>query len=812
MIRKTLRTIYEEDEDKRYLLFVKKVVILTLPFSANYGNRLQNYAVQQLLRSFGMEVQTIRNTTKSGFETPCQLEPSLVKKLHPTHARRYLRNRAYNQYGLKNDRDFRPLYALRGMKRRLAFEQARKKRTEAFRAFDRKYIAYTEFELEVQRIPFEKLKDFDCFICGSDQVWNPFYPHVSPLNFLDFVPKHKRIALSPSFGVSVIPDNRKAIYAKMLANIPHLSVREQTGADIIKELTGLEAQVFPDPTLLIAPGEWRALARKPSHKPESPYVLCYFLGNKTKNYSRYIRRIADTKGLVVVDICDAGNLLYYSCDPTEFLYLVDHASLVCTDSFHGTVFSILMRKPFVAFDRMESGSPIGSRLEQLLNRFSLQRRFGEVSDDEVDTIDFEGVDSIIQLDTVRMMNYLKNAFGEVDRAAVDSLPNLAHHDYCAGCAACIQVCPVQCIAMQLDGEGFFYPEIDLSRCIRCSKCVAVCPVLLPVPKSGEVLPDAFAAYANDPEIRAASSSGGLFSLLASRIIARGGVVFGAGYEGQGFFVRHQFVEKVEDLSLLRTSKYVQSDVSNAYGQAKGFLDRGRAVYFSGTPCQTEGLLKYLDKGYERLFVQDIICHGCPSQDVFNAYLSQVHEGKVIRQVNFRDKTRGWNEFCMKVSYTDGEYVASLEKDAYLKAYLADLCLRPSCYRCSFKTARRASDLTLADYWSIERVHPEMAGQKGVSLVLLQSEKGKELFAECAEYLTVQKTDCKKALGFNPAMEHSVAFSAQRKDYLEGYSKGFARTTSKLTAVPKARQVYVAARRGLSKATWPFAGNGRRRHG
>ncbi|MBR2023694.1 MAG: Coenzyme F420 hydrogenase/dehydrogenase, beta subunit C-terminal domain [Clostridia bacterium] len=295
---------------------------------------------------------------------------------------------------------------------------------------------------------------------------------------------------------------------------------------------------------------------------------------------------------------------------------------------------------------------------------------------------------------------------------------------CNGCHACASVCPKQCISMQTDNEGFLYPQVDSSKCTRCGLCEKICPVLHKKPIDETMLPKAYAAYNIDEEIRMQSSSGGLFTLFATAIIHRGGVVFGASFHDD-FSVEHSFTESVEGLAKFRGSKYVQSKIGDSYKQAETFLQQGRWVLFTGTPCQIGGLYAYLRRDYDTLLTQDIICHGVPSPLVWQKYLDEKRkENKTISAVSFRDKEKGWKQFSMAITFANGiRYSKTLGVDSMMRVFLSDWCLRPSCHDCAYKTKNRHSDITLADYWGIEKVHLEMFDDKGTSLLLVHTPKG-----------------------------------------------------------------------------------------
>lgn len=321
---------------------------------------------------------------------------------------------------------------------------------------------------------------------------------------------------------------------------------------------------------------------------------------------------------------------------------------------------------------------------------------------------------------------------------------IVRKEQCCGCSACLHICPKRSISFIEDKEGFLYPQVDTSTCIDCGLCEKVCPILN---QDEERKPlQVYAAKHTDDEIRMKSSSGGIFTFLAEHIIDKGGVVFGARFN-EKWEVVHGYTETKEGLAPFRGSKYVQSNIGNSYKQVEDFLKTGREVMFTGTPCQVAGLKKYLRKDYENLLTVDFVCHGVPSPMVWRKYLEeeiarQSDAGKntvltsskvspVVTGVNFRDKSSGWTKYSFVLNFSkasaEGEQSTVLSSvftdNAYMKAFLSNLSLRPSCYACSAKVGKSGSDVTIGDFWGMSNVILD-ENDYGVSLVLLYK---KELF-------------------------------------------------------------------------------------
>lgn len=742
----------------------KNVLIVTMPASDNYGNRLQNYAIAQLLDELGFRSETLR-VKGDVYEHSLTPEKPFFQKLTPAYIKRFLQ---------RNQRKNVP-------------PAQKQKRLACFDAFDREYVRFTPYSVTSDNMPLSELSKYDFAVCGSDQIWNPLYGMIS-LYFLDFLPDHKRVSLAPSLGVEQMDACYDTEYRSMLQGMAHLSAREESGAQILRDLTGRDAVALQDPTLWIGKDAWSRIAKRPEHAPASPYLLCYFLGKKTARYQKRIEQYAKACDLTVVNLAHEQDLTYYAMGPCEFVWLIQNAALVCTDSFHGAAFSLIFERPFVAFARTD-GAGMGARMTGIMQHVGVDRWQQNVECAQLLCMPYDRIKEVLAQDRARAIGYILHA--QEQAASAQGTPELAPTAYCNGCRACQVACPVGAIAWEQDAEGFYRPRLNADACIGCGKCQSVCHVHNRALDCTDEYPEAVAAWAKDTEIRTQSSSGGLFSVLAGEILQRSGVVFGAGFDDQ-WHVRHRFIERIEQLPLLRTSKYVQSDVGDCYARAKEFLEAGRWVYFSGTPCQIQGLRAYLGKDYDKLILQDIVCHGVPSERAWDAYLDQVHGGAdAVGAVNFRDKKQGWKLYGMRIELGNAlTYETERDQDAYMKAFLSNLDLRPSCYNCVNKTAKRNCDVTLADYWGIERVHPEIDAEPGVSLVLLQSEKGKRLLEDVSAQLQIVKTDAKQALQYNASAITSVKkIRGKRGAFFAGYQEDFATCVEKINRVSLYRRAY-----------------------
>ena len=334
---------------------------------------------------------------------------------------------------------------------------------------------------------------------------------------------------------------------------------------------------------------------------------------------------------------------------------------------------------------------------------------------------------------------------------------------CCGCHACYNICPKNAISMKEDENGFKYPVVDKEKCINCGLCEKVCPIINSTEKENNI--NAYACINKNEQIRKQSSSGGIFTLLAEEIIKLNGVVFGVSFD-KDFNVVHSYIENIDELEKFRGSKYVQSSINDTYKKAKEFLNKDRYVLFTGTPCQIEGLKAYLQKDYDKLYTQDIICHGVPSPKVWKKYLEyrKKKDNRKAENISFRNKDTGWKLFNMKFEYKDTAYKKNQTKDAYMQVFLQNLCLRDSCYNCSFKKKNRNSDITLADFWGIQNIYAEMDDNKGTSLIILNSSKGNELFEKIKQNIKYKEVNLDEALKYNIGMMHSVNKNGKRENF------------------------------------------------
>lgn len=289
---------------------------------------------------------------------------------------------------------------------------------------------------------------------------------------------------------------------------------------------------------------------------------------------------------------------------------------------------------------------------------------------------------------------------------------------CCGCGACEQKCPKHCISMETDKEGFAYPHVDVEKCVNCGACEKACPSFSSSLEK-ELQPiSAYAAYALDDELRLNCSSGAIFPLLAMLVIEEGGVVFGARFDEE-LNVIHDYCDTKEGLTPFLKSKYVQSKIGSCYHQVELFLKEGRKVLFTGTPCQIVGLHRFLRKDYYNLIAVAIICHGVPSPLIWSKYTNRMG----LTSVNFRAKPEGWTNYHFEGITVKGQFSEVFHKNLYMRIFLENLSLRPSCYQCKAKHDYSGCDLIIGDFWHVNNVLPELNDEKGCSAIIALTSKG-----------------------------------------------------------------------------------------
>lgn len=338
---------------------------------------------------------------------------------------------------------------------------------------------------------------------------------------------------------------------------------------------------------------------------------------------------------------------------------------------------------------------------------------------------------------------------------------------CSGCTACMNICKQNAIIMKEDEEGFKYPYINKELCIKCGACYNICPNIKH--NKENYIIEAYGVKHKNEEERSTSRSGGVFVAISDYILNKNGVIYGAELKDD-FTVCHNRATNKEERDKFKGSKYIQSDMKDIIQKVKQDLKDGKKVLFSGTPCQIAGVKSAIPIVHrENLYTCDIVCHGVPSEKVFKDYLKYMEKvtKSKIQKVNFRDKRFGWSSHYETMTFEDGtEKTTEYFKNLFYRHNI----LRPSCHNCNYANAHRPADITIADFWGIDEINPEFYDEKGVSLVIINNLKGKEIFENIKEELEVMECTIEDCLKYTYTLNQPTPKSENREKFWEDYFK------------------------------------------
>lgn len=606
----------------------------------------------------------------------------------------------------------------------------------------------------------------DAYITGSDQVWND--DHIggyNPAYFLEFVPSNAiKMSYAASIGKNEIPMKYHSDVKHALESFDAISVREETAKNAIEPLTDKEVNVVLDPTLLLEKEDYEEIKEFPD--PNEKYILVYMMEHNP-DVIKFANKISKAVGLPIIQRRPKKYFVNeikgcYTCTPGEFLGLVENAEYVITNSFHGTVFSLIYQKPFVSM--LHSGT--GSRTTDLL------KVVGEESHLLNSITDFNDFRQFEIADKARLEQKLAELRKDSLKFLLDSLkvkkapykienfdeklicPTNISYGECYGCYACEAICPKNAISMFTDSEGFTYPIVNEQKCVHCGLCEKVCIRNKPNHVEYEKkFPKVLAAINQDEETRMGSSSGGVFPALAKHFIEDlKGAVVGVKWNEDMVAVA-DVAETMEDVKAFYGSKYVKSDYRGIKERVKKLLDEGRYVLYTGLPCECASLRAYLKKDYEKLLICEILCHSAPSPKVLKKYveyLEKKFQSKVV-DIAFRNKEKGWlgHENIMAIALANGEVIkVNARKNNYYRSFTKDNMCRVSCTKCAFTKLNRAGDITLGDFWGIKDIIPEMFDDKGASLVLLNNAHGETYWNAVKTQFSTKESNVKDAFKKN----------------------------------------------------------------
>lgn len=440
--------------------------------------------------------------------------------------------------------------------------------------------------------------------------------------------------------------------------------------------------------------------------------------------------------------------------PEEYIGWVKNAKFVITDSFMSLFFAVLYQKPFIAKD-----SPnLPGKNQRFVKRLDLMSHYyGKEEMDLTKSYQIEHTDKVeatLHQLKAEAANHLFTCLPPVVKDCEVEAPPKILKSECCGCYACKEICPENAITMVADTEGFYYPQVN-DKCTNCNKCVEAC-VKKGNPQTivmEEAFPKAFCAMNINDQQRRKCTSGGVFPLLADYVIEeKQGVVFGVAYD-EDMNVVYEQAETKEEVEKFYGVKYVKAELNDVYPKVKSVLESGRFVLFTGLPCECAGLKAYLQKDYENLFVVDLLCHSAPSPTVFKKYIEYIGDkyGSKVTNVRFREKSRGWllHKASIVFEFDDrSPLIVNARRNNYFRNYLNDNISMPGCAKCSFLVRNRVGEITLGDFWGIDKMDEEMFDNNGASLILANTEKGLEVLRAIKSQLRLKSMTMGQAFKYN----------------------------------------------------------------
>jgi coenzyme F420-reducing hydrogenase beta subunit len=605
----------------------------------------------------------------------------------------------------------------------------------------------------------EKLNELcDTFVLGSDQVWNyGVSKNFGKAKYFDFVrDDKKKIAYASSFGheVDFAPEDEQKNISKLMRRFDAISIREEQGVKLAEKIYGVKAKYVVDSAFLVEKEIYEELAVKSRFKEKKPYIASYIL-DPTPKIREALLHVSKELKLPLINVLDGVPWLWKKnkeklnldvvadVQIEEWLYILKNSEFVITDSYHGSIFAALFGKTFIPIVNKHRGksrfSSLGSMLDiterliddptRILNNASCLK-----------PMDTEFIALIIESNRWLSKEWLKTALETPKEllpsvfSSLKSITKRIDEKMCIGCGACICACPTKALSYKQDVWGYYRSAVTDDRCKECRRCRKVCPSIKLPKRINSKTPICYAAKASDEKLLENSSSGGIFSLMSRSIIDSKGYVVGAAWTKE-FSVEHIVVDNREDLEKLQKSKYLQSFMGNTFLVIKEKLLENKRILFSGTPCQVAGLTAYLGKEYDNLILVDILCSYAPSSMFFKKYLRESFpEG--ISKYTFRDKEKGWDCTSISVVTKNGDTVVRRggTQDAFQRVFHNRLMCSVHCETCKYQKLPRFGDITIGDFWGIERRDKDIDTKKGVSVVLCNNEKGKSFFNSLSDNL------------------------------------------------------------------------------
>lgn len=681
--------------------FKRKIGLMGWHSMYNFGSQLQLTALSQVIMNMGFSSEVINYTPKNGM------------------------------YREKRGMCFLMNWIFRKLLYKCNPEYLSEKKKHLFEVYKSNHFSFS-VKCDLTCELYMLNERYDAFVCGSDQIWNPYIG--DDKYFLDFVKdSSKKIAYAPSFGVDILPNNYvEDKYYKLLKDFGAVSVREIQGKELLNKIGIRDVSVVLDPTLLLSEKQWNNLLQINCKKSEE-YILCYFLGDIRKHL-RYINYCSQKlhKKVVVIAAREKDVKLPYQiyCDigPKEFVELIHHACFVCTDSFHGVCFSIIYQKNFCVFERFRKhdNNNQNSRIDSILKILDLEQC--KVCDGKFSDIPFhikwEECKKKLNQMIKKSFTYLHEALNQdADIAYEDQMKNT---NLCCGCGACKAVCKLDAIEILEDNNGNLKAKVNNDTCVHCGKCKKVCP-FLGVDNLRELKETRYFSFqSKSKEVLSRSSSGGASFEILQYLFKQGYLIFGCIYDNKSERAVHKCVGN-DEIYKTQGSKYLQS---NTVSVMKEIVQAKEKLVFVGTPCQVSAIDKILRECEmrDKAVLIDFVCHGVPSNYLWYKYLKEVKTKLCISETSavvFREKKYGWRKRVMMITGDNGKiFKKSESKDMFYCFYKQGNCNSDQCYECCFK-GKTAADIRLGDYWGKRYKNDK----KGVSRVFAVTAKGDQLIYE-----------------------------------------------------------------------------------
>lgn len=705
-----------------------KVGVITFHSAYNFGASLQTWALQKVLKNYGLETGVIN------------YHPPVIDDLYDP----------IKKTGIK-----RPLKIVK-----LAITN----RDSLKRYYHYKNFIQKNFDLIGDYKTYEELKNanlkLDAYITGSDQVWNS--QHIGgfdPAYFLDFVSNGGlKISYAASIGRNYLLPKYKQDFKNSVSTFDYVSVREKSAKPVIAEITDRKVEVVLDPTLLLQKEEYEAIKVKPEIK--EPYIFVYMMEDN-REVVQFANKISRALGIPIIQrrqrkIFKNEIGTCYTSDAGEFIGFIEQATMVITNSFHGTVFSTIYERPFISMLHSDTGS----RTIDLLKSLGLSshivydpNKFNDM--DQFQITNAEALrERILEL-RAHSLAFLEKALS-IETEEEDEYvkcPTAIRKDECYGCYACKEVCPTNAITMKADKEGFYFPVVDEKTCIQCQACVKACirkePQLI---AESATYPVVYSAMNKDEAVRMGSSSGAVFPALAQYVIENSGYVVGVKFDSSMRAVS-AIADTMEDVKAFYGSKYVKSDIAGIFPKVKELLKENKLVLYTGLPCECAGLKSYLKKDYDNLLICEIVCHAAPSPKVLGKYLDYLTTKykSGIKNLEFRNKKTGWetHKCSLVVTFENGkELSVNARRNNYFRAFQNDFISRLNCNKCQFTFKNRVGDFTIGDFWGIKEIDPEMYDEKGTSLVMINTEKAAGVWKEVSTQFVTKESNMTDAFKKN----------------------------------------------------------------